>query len=420
MSAESRIVLVRLRSNYTALGWSSAQPLGGPVKQLRITGAELDLVDIPLKNPYVSSQSRGGKTSSRRTIIRLQTNVGLVGVGETTGTDEIFRLVEKYCRNLVGHDPFDVREIWRRFIPNVYGNYHGRNGWLALAGIDMACWDLAGKAREEPLWRLLGGKHRDEIPVAGLMSAYPLKVPETELASVMRNKENVPRIVDFARGIVDDFGFSALKIKSAGIDWAWDASVMRALRTSFGPDVELRLDPNGAFTVSESIRLGLQVQELDLEYLEDPTRGMDGMARLRRELPIPLATNMCIIDFEQLSLGIRTHAVDAVLGDVYHWGGVLGFIELAAVCRTFGIDMGIHSFIEAGVGTAVNLHLAAVLPTLNHAIDAMLHQQACSIITETPAIVDGKLKVPDGVGLGVQLDENAIRSLSLAKVGISE
>jgi glucarate dehydratase len=162
------------------------------------------------------------------------------------------------------------------------------------------------------------------------------------------------------------------------------------------------------------LRLASALRDLDLEYLEDPTRGIDAMARLRRDIALPLATNMCVIDFEQLPVALRANAVDVILGDVYHWGGILGFTELAAVCTTFGIDMGVHSFIEAGVGSAVNLHLAAALPILNHAIDGMLHFQDVSIVSEPHAFVDGHLAVPTGPGLGVELDEEVIGRLTQA------
>jgi glucarate dehydratase len=382
---------------------------------MNITGAQLTVVDIPLTQPYVSSQSRSGKTSTPRTIVRLHTDAGIVGVGETNGTKEVLGLVRDLCERFIGHDVRDLRGLRRRALPNVYTNVHGRNGWIAFAGIEMACWDVVGKATGAPLWGLLGGRFRDRVPVAGLMSAFPVEQAHQtlDLAAMIGDHRNTDQVVTFARQLVDRDGFESLKIKSTGLDWRWDVAVMNALREAFGLDVELRLDPNAAFTVNEALRLGLAVRDLDLEYLEDPTRGIDAMARLRRDVSVPLATNMCVIDFEQLPVALRARAVDVILGDVYHWGGVLGFTELAAVCATFGIDMGIHSFVEAGIGAAVNVHLAAALPALNHAIDGMLHYQDSSIITEPLVIRDGTLAVPDGPGLGVTLNEEVIKRLEV-------
>lgn len=380
---------------------------------MKISGAQLTVVDIPLSAPYLSSQNRRGKTSTPRTIVRLFTDEGIVGLGETNGTPEVFSLLRKMSHSFIGHEVHDIRGLRRKALPNVYGNYNGRNGWIAFAGLEMACWDAAGKARGLSLSQMLGGAFRDSVSVAGLMSAFPMqRAKGLELVDLMRDVSNVAIVVSEARELVDAHGFRALKIKSAGIDWRWDAAVMRGLRDEFGPGMDLRLDPNGAFTVNESLRLANALTSIDMEYLEDPTRGIEGMSRLRRDIAMPLATNMCVIDFEQLPVAIRAGGVDVVLGDVYHWGGILGFVELAAVCTTFGIDMGVHSFVEAGVGSAVNLHLAASLEVLNHAVDGMLHFQDVSIIVEPQDLVDGEQAVPSGAGLGVVLDEEVISELA--------
>lgn len=381
---------------------------------MKVTKAELTVIDIPLSAPYLSSQNHAGKVSTSRTIVRLSTDEGFTGVGETNGTPEVVALLKRMCQDAIGHDVHDVRGLRRRTLPNVYGNYNGRNGWIAYAGLEMAFWDAAGKAMGLSLSQMLGGAFRDSVEVAGLMSAFPMnRAAGADLGSLIKDERNVELVVSEARSLVEAHGFRALKIKSAGLDWRWDSAVMRALREEFGPRMELRLDPNGAFTINDSLRLAKAVEDLDLEYLEDPTRGIEGMARLRRDSTTHLATNMCVIDFEQLPVAIRARAVDVILGDVYHWGGIQGFSELAAVCSTFGIDMGVHSFIEAGVGSAVNLHLAAVLPVMNHAIDGMLHFQDVSITRQHQELVDGRQAVPRGPGLGVELDEEVIADLTL-------
>ena len=387
---------------------------------LKVVRAHLTSVDIPLTSPYVSSLARVGKRTTTRTIVRLETEQGIVGIGETTGTPDVFRLVSRMAHALLDMDPLDVRGLRRALLPNVYGNLNGRNGAIAFAGIETACWDLAGKAYGVPVWQLLGGRHREHVPVAGLMSAFPLDADtaEADLGAIMKDEANVERVVDHARALVGRHGFRSLKIKSAGVDRVWDVQVVTALRDAFGPRMNLRLDPNGAFAFVDALRLGQALQGVDLEYLEDPTRGLDAMARLRKDVATPLATNMCIIDFEQLAAGIRMGAADVVLGDVYHWGGVQGFVELAAVCKTFDIGLGIHSFVEAGVATAVNAHLAAVLPELAHAMDHMLHFQDRSILTNPISIEDGLIEVPSGPGWGVDLDEHQIRQWAVDDVRI--
>jgi glucarate dehydratase len=186
-------------------------------------------------------------------------------------------------------------------------------------------------------------------------------------------------------------------------------AVLRALREAFGPALNLRLDANGGFAPVEALRLGKAVEDLDLQYLEDPVAGLDAMARLRRDLRTPFATNMCIIDFDQLPVGIRSGAADIVLGDIFHWGGIQAFRELAAVCGTFRLGMGMHSFWEMGLATALNLHLAAAHRQVDHAIDGILWLYEDDIIAGPRMVVQGgSLPVPGGPGVGVDLDEDKV------------
>lgn len=381
---------------------------------MKIRGTRLTVIDLPLKAPYLSSQNTRGKTSTTRTIVQLFTDGGLEGIGETNGTPEVVSLLLQMSESFIGLDVRDVRAMRKLALPNVYRNYNGRNGWIAFAGIEMACWDAMGKAFDTSVHQLIGGAVRERVEIAGLMSAFPVhRTSGSDPLALVRDPATLKTIVEEAQHLIAQYGFTTLKIKSTGTDWRWDASVMESLRGALGKRVELRLDPNGAFTVTESLRLANAVELFDLQYLEDPTLGIEAMARLRRDIRTPLATNMCVINFEQLPVALRMGAVDVVLGDVYHWGGILGFVELASVCETFGIGMGVHSFVEAGVGTAVNLHLAASLPSLNHAIDAMLHFQDVSILTGIDSLRGGEVAVPQGAGLGVELDEEVIAGLAV-------
>lgn len=143
------------------------------------------------------------------------------------------------------------------------------------------------------------------------------------------------------------------------------------------------------------------------------------MARLRRDLRMPFATNMCVINAESLPPAIRARAADIILGDIYHWGGIEAFRELAAVCKTFGLGLGIHSLHEQSFATAVNLHLAAALPTITFAIDSVLHYQATDPILGDPYVVRaGHLSVPDDVGVGAAFDDHKVKALLLDEVEV--
>ena len=287
---------------------------------------------------------------------------------------------------------------------------------MALAGIETALWDIAARHYEVPLVDLLGGAARRRIPCAGLMGAVPIEAaagPEA-VRDFVADLGNVGKVVDQASRLVDRFGFDTLKIKSAGLRQQWDIAVMEAFRETFGPAMRLRQDSNGAWTPAEALGLCKKLERLDLEYYEDPTHDIDGLARLRRDVRTPIATNMYVIHHHHLPLAVALDAIDIALVDIYHWGGIATFAEALAATRPFGIEVGLHSNFELGVATAANLHLAAAFPEVGRAIDNVLPSQQGEII-EGPGFVitDGGLDLPDGIGLGVVLDEVAIDEMAL-------
>src|SRR5690606_21762772 len=164
--------------------------------RVKLAKAELTVIDIPLSAPYLSSQNHVGKVSTSRTIVRLSTDEGFTGVGETNGTPEVVALLKRMCQDAIGHDVHDVRGLRRRTLPNVYGNYNGRNGWIAYAGLEMAFWDAAGKAMGLSLSQMLGGAFRDSVEVAGLMSAFPMnRAAGADLGSLIKDERNVELVV---------------------------------------------------------------------------------------------------------------------------------------------------------------------------------------------------------------------------------
>jgi glucarate dehydratase len=166
-----------------------------------------------------------------------------------------------------------------------------------------------------------------------------------------------------------------------------------------------RFDPNAVWSTETAIWFGQEIANLRNDYLEDPVFGLNGMRRVREKVRMPLATNTVVVNFEQLAANILNTAVDVILLDTTFWGGIRPCLRAAAVCDTFQLGIAVHSSGELGIQLATMLHLGAVLPNLSFAADAHYHHLADDII------VGGKLKyeqgaisVPDGPGLGVQLD----------------
>src|SRR5262249_22751562 len=150
-----------------------------------------------------------------------------------------------------------------------------------------------------------------------------------------------------------------------------DAALCEAVRRAVGDQIAIRLDPNAAWSVSESIRVGRRLEASRLEWLEDPCSGLHGMSRVRENVRLPLCTNMCVVRLEDVIPAVRLNAVDVIHADVHKWGGVTPTRQLATLCANFGIGMSMHSGGEAGVSTACHLQVAAAIPEINHAIDSM-------------------------------------------------
>ncbi|GLY43110.1 isomerase [Amycolatopsis sp. NBRC 101858] len=360
---------------------------------MKITEVDAWVVNLPLTNPFTSSFET--KTGETRTVVRLRTDTGLTGWGETMWGRPVAELVRKLGAELVGQSPFALEAFHRRH--HMVPFFHGYLGYAALAALDVACWDLMGHATGQSVTDLLGGRVRDDVPITALVTRAD--------APGASGRELAQGIAEHAAKVVAQGGFTAVKLKGT-TDVRGDVAIMRELRRAL-PEVELRVDPNAAWSVPDSIRAGLALEELDLEYLEDPCTGIEGMAQVRAKVRIPLCTNMCVVRFEEFAPAVRLGAVDVIHGDVYKWGGIAPTKALAAHCETFGLGMNLHSGGELGIATAAHLAVVASTPVLSRAIDSMYYLHEDDIV-EPLELTAGRLRVPSGPGLGVTVDEEKL------------
>jgi len=217
-------------------------------------------------------------------------------------------------------------------------------------------------------------------------------------------------IVKQARRLVDSYGFTALKLKGGVFPPAQEIEAVRALRDAF-PDHPLRLDPNAAWTPETSINVARELAGV-LEYLEDPTPDIDGMARVARDAPMPLATNMCVVAFNHLPPAVRENAVQVILSDHHYWGGLRRSKLLAGICETFGLGLSMHSNSHLGISLAAMVQLAAAVPNLSYACDTHWPWKTEDVVAGSPfTFSGGALAVPGGPGLGVELDRDALARL---------
>jgi glucarate dehydratase len=280
---------------------------------------------------------------------------------------------------------------------------------------EVASLDVQGRLTGRPVSDLLGGRVRDEVAYSAYAfykwAAHPGQ-DEDEWGAAL----DPAGIVAQVRRMVDDFGFTAVKLKGGAFPPAEEVEAIEALRAEF-PDLPLRLDPNGAWTPETSVWVAEQLEGV-LEYLEDPTPGIEGMAtvaaKLKGRMEMPLATNMCVVAFEQLPPAIARDAVQVVLSDHHFWGGLRRSQDLARICEVFGKGLSMHSNSHLGISLAAMTHLASATPNLDYACDTHWPWKRPEDDVVVPGVLSfsgGAVKVPTTPGLGVELDRDALARL---------
>lgn len=360
---------------------------------MKITDIKVNNVNIPYLAPTMAcGWKRKGLT---RCIIQVFTDEGIMGLGEADGgTDTKDDIDRKFTPILKGMDPFRLEEAVSkmRLRPARRGNIQ------ALSGLEMALWDIMGKSINRPVYEIIGGKWRDKVLVGGYIFFR-------EKGQNGEGGETTPQgIVEQCQMLVEKYGFQDFKLKGGVFSYELDIETTKAMRKAF-PNHRLRIDPNGIWSIEESLRVIKQIEDLDLEYLEDPTLGLEGMTIVRSNCNIPMATSMCVKSFFELPVAIRHDCVDVVLGDPGWWGGISAMLKLAAVLSTFCKGFCLHSTGELGISTAAFLQVSAATPSLNYAMDSHFWMQTDDVIKGGMfEVKDGYMTVPTGPGLGVELD----------------
>jgi glucarate dehydratase len=210
--------------------------------------------------------------------------------------------------------------------------------------------------------------------------------------------------------MIDEYGFSAIKLKGGVFPPEEEMKAIEALHGAF-PEHPLRLDPNAAWTPQTSVKVAAGLAGI-LEYLEDPTPGLDGMAEVARQSPMPLATNMCVVAFDHLAPAVAKQSVGVVLSDHHYWGGLQRSRLLAGICDTFGLGLSMHSNSHLGISLAAMVHLAAATPNLTYACDTHWPWKTGDVVK--PGVLefrDGAVAVPSTPGLGIEIDDDALGAL---------
>lgn len=367
---------------------------------MKITDLRATTVAVPLDAPL---RHANGCHWGRfvRTIVEVETDSGLVGLGEMGGGGEsavaAIRALKSY---VVGRDPARLEEM-RFLLANPTASLYN-NRTQMVAAIEFACLDLLGQAWGVPVCDILGGRVRDRVTFASYLF---FRYASANGSGTVRTIEQV---VDQARAAKRAHGFTTHKMKGGVFPPDYELECYRALAAAL-PGDHFRFDPNGVWTTEQAIRFGRAIEDIDNDYLEDPVFGLAGMRSAREKLRVPLATNTVVVNFEQLAANVLDRAVDVILLDTTFWGGIRACVKAAGVCETFQLGVAVHSSGELGIQLATMLHLGAVVPNLGFAADAHYHHLEDDVIEGGKFEYDeGTIRVPEGPGLGVRLDRKKL------------
>jgi glucarate dehydratase len=358
-------------------------------------------VTVPLEAPLRHSNgAHWGRFV--RTIVEVETADGYVGLGEMGGGGEdatrAFAGLEAY---LAGHDVFALEALRLKICNPTASLYNNRT--QLHAAVEFACLDIIGKKLGVPVHALLGGKLRDRVAFASYLF-FRYANPATGRGEV----RTVEQLVAHARELKARHGFTSHKLKGGVFPPAYELACYRAVAEAM-PGEGMRYDPNGALSFDDAVHFGRAIEDLRNDYYEDPVFGIAPMRALRDFVRIPLATNTVVVNFEQLAANAAMRAVDVVLLDTTFWGGIRPCVKAAGVCETLGTQVAVHSSGELGIQLATMLHLGAVIPNLGYAADAHYHHLADDVIVGGPLRYEGgAIRVPDGPGLGVELDRDRL------------
>jgi len=369
---------------------------------MKITDIRCVPVVCPRKRAFggVTTTALGPAAISDYAIIFVETDAGITGLGEV---DSVFMRrgallhhdVQKgLIPAVIGEDPFRVASIVRKMDQVLDGSEEGK------AGIEMALWDIVGKALDTPVYNLLGGKVRERIP---LSYSIPFGSPD-QMAELARKRV--------------EWGHRTIKVKIGSEDATRDIAAVKSIRKAIGPNVKLRVDGNmGWQTAKQAIAVIRAIESEGLELVEQPLPAHDlpGMAEVRRSIGVPLMADESIRNPRAAMEVIRHEAADIANVYVTEAGGLLNAAKIFAMCEAAGMPCMIGSMPEFGIGTAAQIHLGVAMTNLGPDSDTcgvLYHQE--DLLKVPLRIENGFSYPPEGSGLGVEIDTQIFESWKVA------
>ncbi|HVY20609.1 MAG TPA: mandelate racemase/muconate lactonizing enzyme family protein [Bauldia sp.] len=358
---------------------------------MKITNIKATPVVIDFTEPeYWSQGKRLGVTAI---IIEIETDKGITGIGESIPTPNVevtVAAIQSMGAVLLGRDPRELSRLWLDVQAAGWMEWQFM-GNACFAAIEMALWDILGKAAGLPVHALLGGAIRDKMEVMGFVqNSTPEKIK-----------------ADAARMVRDGFKTVYTKV---GFGMERDIASVKALRAGAGEGVELRVDPNESWSSGHTIRMAHALQPYGLQYIEQPIRldAIKEMAVLRQRSPVPIAANQASwLNWQVLDI-IREGAADVIMTDPWQAGGILNFFKAAAMCEIAGLPIVYHSVGPLSIGTSAAMQVICSSKAFIYANQTYLHMNSGDVVKQRLKIERAHIALPKEPGLGLEIDQDAL------------
>jgi muconate cycloisomerase len=352
---------------------------------------------VPYKKPYYWAQ--GIIHGAEVLLVTVTTDTGITGFGESIATPDanavagFLAMAGAHC---IGQDPFDNARLMAAAYHDLF-QAHGtcsapRFAGQVLAGLEMALWDVMGKATDRPVHQLLGGALRDEIQYFGFAMG-----------------ETAEEVALDARALAQS-GLETIYLKVGRGD-ALDLATVRAVREAIGPDLRLRVDANEKWSPVRARRMIAEMARMGVEMVEQPTPAgsLHALAQVRTSSTVAIGSDQVNFTPEDVAAAIAAGATDLIVLGLHETGGINRFVKAGRIAEAAGVDVCIHGLYETGITTCAALQAGAVLPNLDDANQYMNHFLKWDILRAPDLVLqNGRLPVTSRPGLGFELDMDAV------------
>jgi L-alanine-DL-glutamate epimerase-like enolase superfamily enzyme len=358
---------------------------------VRIASVTATPVAVPLARPF--HWRSGVQEGANLVLFAVDTDDGVTGYGESICEHQaaVVAYGELMARAFVGRSPGDVEAILRDLWTDGRWRFTPHWSQQILSGLEAACWDALGKALGVPASTFLGGRVHDEVD----FMAFPQGDTAEELAR------------DAAALAAEGHRVVYIKVGRASRD---DEELVAAVREAIGPDLPLRVDANEAWDVPTAIDAIRRLEPYGLDWVEQPVaaENVSGLAWVRQSVETKIAADQAVFTLAELRAVLEQDAADAIVVGSHESGGLWRWRQLAALADSYGVPLNRHACVESSISTFAALQVMAAIPNLTLGNQVMHHLLAEQLLATPLDVSGGRVAVPDGPGLGFELDEDAV------------